>query len=199
MTARRHQASKLSRILGEEISPEFLGPNRVSRLPTPSAVTAQTVNQRQTNKLRNDLSHPPIRQIQTRAVRPNAIYVHDDISEESNVGDGHKEDSEKTSFFDFTDDEEFIRQGGIKIELSVEESDDTASSDASEILSPSDSVPEEMDDMEEARIGWALQNVITYQKAARVKRTSRMWVLEKNGLRWEEQDHTNVRQALRQL
>jgi hypothetical protein len=127
--------------------------------------------------------------------------VHDDdISEESTLGSNNylKEDSEKTSFVDFTDDdkdEEFIRHGGIKIDFSIDESDDgTASSDASEILSPSDSVPEEMDDMEEARIGWALQNMVTYQKAARVKRTSRMWVLEKNGQRWEEQDHMYVRQ-----
>lgn len=185
MTARRHQATKLTKILGEQISPELLGPNgairRVQRLPTPPPVStaAQTA--------KNEVTLPPSRLIQSRAVRPHAIYAFDDTTSEES-------DNDHVSLFDFTE---------IKVEFlnETEESDDTgSSSDPSEILSPSDSILElEMEELEEARIGRALQNVIRYQKADRVKRTSRMWVLEKNGQRWEEEDQLNIRRALRQL
>lgn len=120
-------------------------------------------------------------------MRPHAIYAFDDTTSEES-------DNDHVSLFDFTE---------IKVEFlnETEESDDTSSSsDPSEILSPSDSILElEMEELEEARIGRALQNVIRYQKADRVKRTSRMWVLEKNGQRWEEEDQLNIRRALRQL
>ncbi|KAF7762183.1 hypothetical protein Agabi119p4_8776 [Agaricus bisporus var. burnettii] len=186
MTARRHQATKLTKILGEQISPELLGPNgairRVQRLPTPPPVSTTAA---QTAK--NQVTLPPTRRIQSRAVRPHAIYAFDDTTSEES-------DNDHVSLFDFTE---------IKVEFlnETEESDDTgSSSDPSEILSPSDSILElEMEELEEARIGRALQNVIRYQKADRVKRTSRMWVLEKNGQRWEEEDQLNIRRALRQL
>lgn len=137
--------------------------------------------------------------------------MHDNISEDLNHDDNgdNADDDEKVSLFDFADNEGHNRHTGIRVDIAVgEEIEDQTSLSLSPAssrktcsvgTSPSDSLLEEIDDMEEAHIGWALQNVITYQMASRVKRTSRMWVLEKNGQRWEEQDYNNVRQALRQL
>jgi hypothetical protein len=101
--------------------------------------------------------------------------------------------------------EETTKQADLEVGLTGgEELDDQKSfSSVSGLTADSDSTSlsgsllEELEDFEEAHIGWALQNVITYQKASRIKRTSRMWVLEKDGQRWEEEDLTNVKNVLR--
>lgn len=130
------------------------------------------------------------RQLRTRIARPQAIYLLGNLSDE---------------LYDCTSVEE-----GCTSESSISESLNTnlelpVDVDAEEELDDKSplfmfvedgSMLEELDDLEEANIGWASQNVVTYQKESRVKRATRAWVLERNGQRWEEQ---NVLNALREL
>jgi len=130
------------------------------------------------------------RQLRTRIARPQAIYLLGNLSDE---------------LYDCTSVEE-----GCTSESSISESLNTnlelpVDVDAEEELDDKSplfmfvedgTMLEELDDLEEANIGWASQNVVTYQKESRVKRATRAWVLERNGQRWEEQ---NVLNALREL
>ncbi|KAF9450032.1 hypothetical protein P691DRAFT_758549 [Macrolepiota fuliginosa MF-IS2] len=216
MTAKRHQASKLSKMLGEAIPPELVY-GRPRPLPNHIAVTNPKPVNNNLNLAAKDPYTPPApisrdaqmlaARLRARSDRPQPIYIQDDASEEFGDTDDGEEDEESTS--ECAEGGSNVSYTGIKVNIPVGENleDQTYLSPASSrkacsvLASPTDSSLEdyELDDMEEAHIGWALQNVITYEVASRVKRTSRMWVLERNGEKWEEEDYNNVRKALRQL
>lgn len=207
-------------MLGEEIPPELVYGRQGAPRPPLSNHLSVTGTKPVTNvNLTTKGSYNPapilrfrdtqrnMTRLGARAERPQAIYVQDDTSEEfDDTGDG-EEDEESVS--ECAEGDSHDSHMGIKLGIVVGEEleDQTCLSPASSqkacsvATSPTDSSLEEyeLDDMEEAHIGWALQNVITYEKASRVKRTSRMWILEKNGQRWEEEDYNNVVKALRQL
>lgn len=225
MTAKRHQASKLSKMLGEEITPDLLDTRpTISRRPPPRSHPSNVTQCAMGKKVdvrfgvlpsaRSAPAPAPTfrdaeilkASLRSRAGRPQAIYLHDDTSEETHQhGDsaGYVEEEGSMTEASFSETSANITASAIPVDLAVEEGLDDKSSlssgDGGKADSEEDSILEELDDLEEAHIGWALQNVVTYQEASRVKRATRAWVLEKNGQRWEEQNYSNVLKALRQL
>jgi hypothetical protein len=233
MTVKRHQASKLSKMLGEDITPELLGSTGggVGRQPTAPRhllpKSASYVTERISRKIDDKINltsnirsapapTPSFRDAEiqnsrhrSRAIRPQAIYMPDDTSEESqHVGDsGASSVDEEMSLSELSLSDGFHdTHMGIPVNfptaITEEQEDKVSLSSEGGLKAESveaDSILEDLDDFEEAHIGWALQNVVTYQKASRVKRATRAWFLERNGQQWEEQNYTNVLKVLRQL
>lgn len=121
-------------------------------------------------------------------VRPQAIYLLGNFSDEL------YENGEGGCTSESSISESLSESLSTSLDLPVDVDAEEDLDDKSFMFSSEDGIiPEELDDLEEADIGWASQNIVNYQKESCVKRATRAWILESNGQVWQELN--NLREA----